>query len=93
MPLESCTTYLALAGAYEGALDKPSLARRMPSPRQALQSSGGAVMDLSKSSSLEGEGLDIALDLPAIRAELAAVQARCAARGLLQVGRSGVSEF
>jgi len=41
-------------------------------------------MDLSKSSSLEGEGLDIALDLPAIRAELAAVQARCAARGLLQ---------
>ena len=47
-------------------------------------------MDISKASSLgdvgevEG-GLEITLDLPAMKAELTRVQAKCAIRGLAQV--------
>ena len=47
-------------------------------------------MDISKASSLgdvgevEG-GLEITLDLPAMKAELTRVQAKCAIRGLVQV--------
>ena len=45
------------------------------------------IMDISKASSLgdvEG-GLEITLDLPAMKAELTRVQAKCAVRGLAQV--------
>ena len=48
------------------------------------------IMDISKASSLgdggevEG-GLEITLDLPAMKAELTRVQAKCAMRGLAQV--------
>ena len=48
------------------------------------------IMDISKASSLgdvgevEG-GLEITLDLPAMKAELTRVQAKCAIRGLAQV--------
>ena len=49
-------------------------------------------MDISKASSLgdvgevEG-GLEITLDLPAMKVELTRVQAKCAIRGLAQVGK------
>ena len=52
-------------------------------------------MDISKASSLgdvgevEG-GLEITLDLPAMKAELTRVQAKCAIRGLAQVDEPSI---
>ena len=57
---------------------------------QAIETRAFQTMDISKASSLgdvgevEG-GLEITLDLPAMKAELTRVQAKCAIRGLAQV--------
>ena len=54
---------------------------------QAIETRAFQIMDISKASSLgdvEG-GLEITLDLPAMKAELTRVQAKCAIRGLAQV--------
>ena len=57
---------------------------------QAIETRAFQIMDISKASSLgdvgevEG-GLEITLDLPAMKVELTRVQAKCAIRGLAQV--------
>ena len=51
-------------------------------------------MEISKNeSSLEEAGLEIPLDLVAMKVELAVVQQRCSIRGLAQVGRAVVNHL
>ena len=65
---------------------------------QAIETRAFQIMDISKASSLgdvgevEG-GLEITLDLSAMKVELTRVQAKCAIRGLAQVQESTAIRF